>query len=152
MQYFLLAGWMKRINRTARLASLYFYWQETNVMDWDRKNKYKTDSLYRFLLPEVFFRVFLRFYLILFYIPALRIYLVSPCQILDDCFIKHFRIYLCCLDRCMPQKFLDGGYRNALVNQESGTSVSAGMVGKLLADMHHSSQFLQCSVGVRIAT
>ena len=29
----------------------------------------------------------------------------------------------------MPQEFLDGGYRNALVNQESGTSVSAGMVG-----------------------
>ena len=94
-------------------------------MDWDRKNKYKTDSLYRFLLPEVFFRVFLRFYLILFYIPALRILLVSPCQILDDCFIKHFRIYLCSLDRCMAQEFLDGGYRNALVNQESGTSVSA---------------------------
>lgn len=29
----------------------------------------------------------------------------------------------------MPQEFLDGGYRNALVNQESSTSVSAGMVG-----------------------
>lgn len=27
----------------------------------------------------------------------------------------------------MAQEFLDGGYRNALVNQESGTSVSAGM-------------------------
>lgn len=121
-------------------------------MDWDRKNKYKTDSLYRFLLPEVFFRVFLRFYLILFYIPALRILLVSPCQILDDRFIKHLGIYLCCLDRCMPQEFLDGGYRNALVNQESGTSVSAGMVGELLADMRHSSQFLQCPISVRIAT
>ena len=111
-------------------------------MDWDRKNKYKTDSLYRFLLSEVFFRVFLRFYLILFYIPALRILLVSPCQILDDCFIEHFRIYLCCLDRCMAQEFLNGGYRNALMYQQSGTSVSAGMVGKLLADMRHSSQFL----------
>ena len=120
-------------------------------MEWDRKNKYKTDSFYRFLLPDVFFRVFLRFYLILFYIPALRILLVSPCQILDDCFIKHFRIYLCSLDRCMAQEFLDGGYRNALVNQESGTSVSAGMVGELLADMRHSSQFLQCPISVRIA-
>ena len=121
-------------------------------MDWDRKNKYKTDSSYRFLLSEVFFRVFLRFYLILFYISTIIILLVSPCQILDDRFIEHFRIYLCSLDRCMAQEFLDGGYRNALVNQESGTSVSAGMVGELLADMHHSSQFLQCSVGVRIAT
>lgn len=121
-------------------------------MDWVRKNKYKTDSLYRFLLPEVFFRGFLRFYLILFYIPALRILLVSPCQILDDCFIEHLGIYLCCLDRCMAQEFLDGGYRNALVNQESGTSVSAGMVGELLADMRHSSQFLQCPISVRIAT
>ena len=121
-------------------------------MEWDRKNKYKTDSFYRFLLPDVFFRGFLRFYLILFYIPALRILLVSPCQILDDRFIEHLGIYLCCLDRCMPQEFLDGGYRNALVNQESGTSVSAGMVGELLADMRHSSQFLQCSVGVGIAT
>ena len=121
-------------------------------MEWDRKNKYKTDSFYRFLLPDVFFRGFLRFYLILFYIPALRILLVSPCQILDDCFIKHLGIYLCCLDRCMPQEFLDGGYRNALVNQESGTSVSAGMVGELLADMRHSSQFLQCPISVRIAT
>lgn len=37
-------------------------------MEWDRKNKYKTDSFYRFLLPDVFFRGFLRFYLILFYI------------------------------------------------------------------------------------
>lgn len=120
-------------------------------MDWDRKNKYKTDSSYRFLLSEVFSRGFLRFYLILFYIPALRILLVSPCQILDDRFIEHLGIYLCCLDRCMAQEFLDGGYRNALVNQESGTSVSAGMVGELLADMRHSSQFLQCSVGVRIA-
>ena len=120
-------------------------------MDRSLKNKYKTDSLYRFLLPEVFFRVFLRFYLILFYIPALRIYLVSPCQILDDRFIEHLGIYLCCLDRCMAQEFLDGGYRNALVNQESGTSVSAGMVGELLADMRHSSQFLQRSVGVGIA-
>ena len=36
-------------------------------------------------------------------------------------------------------------------NQESGTSVSAGMVGELLADMRHSSQFLQRSVGVGIA-
>ena len=104
-------------------------------MEWDRKNKYKTDSFYRFLLPEIFFRGFLRFYLILFYIPVLRIYLVSPCQILDDRFIEHFRIYLCCLDRCMPQEFLNGGYRNALVNQESSTSVSAGMVGKFLADI-----------------
>ena len=121
-------------------------------MDWVRKNKYKTDSLYRFLLSEVFFRRFLRFYLILFYIPALRIYLVSPCQILDDRFIEHLGIYLCCLDRCMAQEFLDGGYRNALVNQESGTSVSAGMVGELLADMRHSSQFLQCPISVRIAT
>lgn len=120
-------------------------------MDWVRKNKYKTDSLYRFLLPEVFFRVFLRFYLILFYIPALRILLVSPCQILDDCFIKHLGIYLCCLDRCMAQEFLDGGYRNALMYQQSSTSVSAGMVGELLADMRHSSQLLQCSVGVGIA-
>lgn len=120
-------------------------------MDRSLKNKYKTDSLYRFLLPEVFSRVFLRFYLILFYIPALRIYLVSPCQILDDCFIKHFRIYLCCLDRCMPQEFLDGGYRNALVNQQSSTSMTTCMVGKFLADMRHSSQFLQCPVGVRIA-
>ena len=152
MQYFLLAGWMKRINRTARLASLYFYWQETNVMDWVRKNKYKTDSLYRFLLSEVFFRRFLRFYLILFYIPALRIYLVSPCQILDDRFIEHLGIYLCCLDRCMPQEFLDGGYRNALMYQQSSTSVSAGMVGELLADMRHSSQFLQCPISIRIAT
>ena len=84
-------------------------------MDRSLKNGYKTDSSYRFLLPEVFFRVFLRFYLILFYIPALRILLVSPCQILDDCFIKHLGIYLCCLDRCMAQEFLDGGYRNALV-------------------------------------
>lgn len=121
-------------------------------MDWDRKNKYKTDSSYRFLLSEVFSRGFLRFYLILFYIPALRILLVSPCQILDDRFIEHLGIYLCCLDRCMPQKFLDGGYRNALVNQESGTSVSACVVSELLADMRHSSQFLQCPVGVRIAT
>lgn len=121
-------------------------------MDWDRKNKYKTDSSYRFLLSEVFFRVFLRFYLILFYISTIIILLVSPCQILDDCFIKHLGIYLCCLDRCMPQEFLDGGYRNALVNQESGTSVSAGMVGELLADMRHSSQFLQCPISVRIAT
>lgn len=96
-------------------------------MDWVRKNKYKTDSLYRFLLPEVFFRVFLRFYLILFYISTIIILLVSPCQILDDRFIEHLGIYLCCLDRCMAQEFLDGGYRNALVNQESGTSVSAGM-------------------------
>lgn len=47
--------------------------------------------------------------------------------------------------------FLGGSYRNALVNQESGTSVSAGMVGELLADMRHSSQFLQRSVGVGIA-
>ena len=151
MQYFLLAGWMKRINRTGRLASLYFYWQMKIEMDRSLKNKYKTDSLYRFLLSEVFFRVFLRFYLILFYIPALRILLVSPCQILDDRFIKHFRIYLCCLDRCMAQEFLDGGYRNALMYQQSGTSVSAGMVGKLLADMRHSSQFLQCPISVRIA-
>ena len=120
-------------------------------MEWDRKNKYKTDSFYRFLLPEIFSRGFLRFYLILFYIPALRIYLVSPCQILDDCFIEHFRIYLCCLDRCMPQEFLNGGYRNALVNQESSTSVSAGMVGKFLADTRHLSQFLQRPVGVGIA-
>ena len=96
-------------------------------MDWVRKNKYKTDSSYRFLLPEVFFRGFLKFYLILFYIPALRILLVSPCQILDDRFIKHFRIYLCCLDRCMAQEFLDGGYRNALMYQQSGTSVSEAM-------------------------
>lgn len=121
-------------------------------MDWVRKNKYKTDSLYRFLLSEVFFRRFLRFYLILFYIPALRIYLVSPCQILDDRFIEHLGIYLCCLDRCMPQEFLDGGYRNALMYQQSSTSVSAGMVGELLADMRHSSQFLQCPISVRIAT
>ena len=121
-------------------------------MEWDRKNKYKTDSLYRFLLSEVFFRRFLRFYLILFYIPALRIYLVSPCQILDDRFIEHLGIYLCCLDRCMPQEFLDGGYRNALMYQQSSTSVSAGMVGELLADMRHSSQFLQCPISVRIAT
>lgn len=98
-------------------------------MDRSLKNKYKTDSLYRFLLPEVFFRVFLRFYLILFYISTIIILLVSPCQILDDRFIEHLGIYLCCLDRCMPQKFLDGGYRNALVNQESGTSVSACVVG-----------------------
>lgn len=121
-------------------------------MEWDRKNKYKTDSFYRFLLPDVFSRGFLRFYLILFYISTFRILLVSPCQILDDRFIEHLGIYLCCLDRCMPQKFLDGGYRNALVNQESSTSVSAGMVGKLLTDMRHSSQFLQRPVGVRIAT
>lgn len=120
-------------------------------MDRSLKNGYKTDSSYRFLLPEVFFRVFLRFYLILFYIPALRILLVSPCQILDDCFIKHLGIYLCCLDRCMAQEFLDGGYRNALMYQQSSTSVSAGMVGELLADMRHSSQLLQCSVGVGIA-
>lgn len=120
-------------------------------MDRSLKNKYKTDSLYRFLLPEVFFRVFLRFYLILFYISTIIILLVSPCQILDDRFIKHFRIYLCCLDRCMAQEFLDGGYRNALMYQQSSTSVSAGMVGELLADMRHSSQFLQCSVGVGIA-
>ena len=152
MQYFLLARWMKRINRTARLASLYFYWQETNFMEWDRKNKYKTDSFYRFLLPDVFFRGFLRFYLILFYISTIRILLVSPCQILDDCFIKHFRIYLCCLDRCMPQEFLDGGYRNALVNQESSTSMTTCMVGKFLADTRHPSQFLQCPISVRIAT
>ena len=121
-------------------------------MDWDRKNKYKTDSSYRFLLPEVFFRVFLRFYLILFYISTFRILLVSPCQILDDRFIEHLGIYLCCLDRCMAQEFLNGGYRNALVNQESSTSVSAGMVGKLLADTRHPSQFLQCPISVRIAT
>lgn len=120
-------------------------------MDRSLKNKYKTDSLYRFLLPEVFFRVFLRFYLILFYISTIIILLVSPCQILDDRFIKHLGIYLCCLDRCMAQEFLDGGYRNALVNQESGTSVSACVVGELLADMRHSSQFLQRSVGVGIA-
>lgn len=120
-------------------------------MDRSLKNKYKTDSLYRFLLPEVFSRGFLRFYLILFYIPALRILLVSPCQILDDRFIEHLGIYLCSLDRCMAQEFLDGGYRNALVNQESGTSVSAGMVGKFLADMRHSSQFLQCPISVGIA-
>ena len=99
-------------------------------MDWVRKNKYKTDSSYKFLLSEVFFRVFLRFYLILFYISTIIILLVSPCQILDDRFIKHLGIYLCCLDRCMPQEFLDGGYRNALVNQESGTSVSGLMEGK----------------------
>lgn len=120
-------------------------------MDRSLKNGYKTDSLYRFLLPEVFFRVFLRFYLILFYISTIIILLVSPCQILADRFIEHLGIYLCCLDRCMPQKFLDGGYRNALVNQESGTSVSACVVGELLADMRHSSQFLQRSVGVGIA-
>lgn len=109
-------------------------------MDRSLKNKYKTDSLYRFLLPEVFFRVFLRFYLILFYIPALRILLVSPCQILDDRFIEHLGIYLCCLDRCMPQKFLDGGYRNALVNQESGTSVSAGMESDRLCKKKHAGE------------
>ena len=120
-------------------------------MNQSLKNGYKTDSSYRFLLPEVFFRVFLRFYLILFYISTIIILLVSPCQILDDRFIEHLGIYLCCLDRCMPQKFLDGGYRNALVNQESGTSVSACVVGELLADMRHSSQFLQRSVGVGIA-
>lgn len=121
-------------------------------MDWVRKNKYKTDSLYRFLLSEVFFRRFLRFYLILFYILALRILLVSPCQILDDCFIKHFRIYLCCLDRCMPQEFLDGGYRNALMYQQSSTSVTTCMVGELLVNTRHPSQFLQRPIGVRIAT
>lgn len=152
MQYFLLARWMKRINRTARLASLYFYWQETNFMEWDRKNKYKTDSFYRFLLPDVFFRGFLRFYLILFYISTFRILLVSPCQILDDRFIKHLGIYLCCLDRCMPQEFLDGGYRNALMYQQSSTSMTTCMVGKFLADMRHPSQFLQCPISVRIAT
>ena len=151
MQYFLLAGWMKRINRTANQTVLYFYWQMKIKMNQSLKNGYKTDSSYRFLLPEVFFRVFLRFYLILFYISTIIILLVSPCQILDDRFIEHLGIYLCCLDRCMPQKFLDGGYRNALVNQESGTSVSACVVGELLADMRHSSQFLQRSVGVGIA-
>lgn len=151
MQYFLLAGQMKRINNMANQTVLYFYLQMKIEMDRSLKNKYKTDSLYRFLLPEVFSRGFLRFYLILFYIPALRILLVSPCQILDDRFIEHLGIYLCSLDRCMAQEFLDGGYRNALVNQESGTSVSAGMVGKFLADMRHSSQFLQCPISVGIA-
>ena len=121
-------------------------------MEWDRKNKYKTDSFYRFLLPDVFFRGFLRFYLILFYISTFRILLVSPCQILDDRFIKHLGIYLCCLDRCMPQEFLDGGYRNALVNQQSSTSMTTCMVGKFLADTRHPSQFLQCPISVRIAT
>ena len=99
-------------------------------MDRSLKNGYKTDSLYRFLLPEVFFRVFLRFYLILFYISTFRILLVSPCQILDNRFIKHLGIYLCCLDRCMPQEFLDGGYRNALVNQQSSTSMTSCVEGK----------------------
>ena len=121
-------------------------------MDRSLKNGYKTDSLYRFLLPEVFFRVFLRFYLILFYISTFRILLVSPCQILDNRFIKHLGIYLCCLDRCMPQEFLDGGYRNALVNQQSSTSMTTCMVGKFLADTRHPSQFLQRPIGVRIAT
>lgn len=121
-------------------------------MEWDRKNKYKTDSFYRFLLPDVFFRGFLRFYLILFYISTFRILLVSPCQILDDRFIKHLGIYLCCLDRCMPQEFLDGGYRNALMYQQSSTSMTTCMVGKFLADMRHPSQFLQCPISVRIAT
>lgn len=41
MQYFLLARWMKRINRTARLASLYFYWQETNFMNGIGKTSIK---------------------------------------------------------------------------------------------------------------
>ena len=121
-------------------------------MEWDRKNKYKTDSFYRFLLPDVFFRGFLRFYLILFYISTFRILLVSPCQILDDRFIKHLGIYLCCLDRCMPQEFLDGGYRNALMYQQSSTRMTTCMVGKFLADTRHPSQFLQCPISVPIAT
>ena len=121
-------------------------------MEWDRKNKYKTDSFYRFLLPDVFFRGFLRFYLILFYISTFRILLVSPCQILDDRFIKHLGIYLCCLDRCMPQEFLDGGYRNTLMYQQSSTSMTTCMVGELLVNTRHPSQFLQRPIGVRIAT
>lgn len=111
-------------------------------MDRSLKNGYKTDSLYRFLLPEVFFRVFLRFYLILFYIPTIIILLVSPCQILDDRFIKHLGIYLCSLDRCMTQEFLDGGYRNTLMYQQSSTSMPGCMISDLFINPSHLNQFL----------
>lgn len=119
-------------------------------MEWDRKNKYKTDSFYRFLLPEIFSRGFLRFYLILFYIYTFRILLVSPCQILDDRFIEHLGIYLCCLDRCMPQEFLDGGYRNSLMNQQGGTGMTAHMVGYPFFDITQSGQLSKLLIHFRV--